>query len=94
MDGVVAAHDDVETPSSLVAQEIDGMRGQMFQQFGGQAAPDMDLKSILPDDMFKEQAERRVKLGLLLGEMITKFELRADPAKVKEACWRILLLFI
>ncbi|MBT4855281.1 MAG: trigger factor [Halieaceae bacterium] len=85
MDGVVAAHEDIEIPSSLVAQEIDGMRGQMFQQFGGQAAPEMDLKSILPDEMFKDQAERRVKLGLLLGEMITKFELRADPAKVKEA---------
>jgi len=72
-------------PYSLVAQEIDGMRGQMFQQFGGQASPEMDLKSILPDDMFKDQAERRVKLGLLLGEMISKFELRADPAKVREA---------
>ena len=35
--------------------------------------------------MFKDQAERRVKLGLLLGEIITKFELRADPDKVKEA---------
>ena len=85
MDGIIAAHEGIEVPSSLVAQEIDGMRGQMFQQFGGQASPEMDLKSILPDDMFKDQAERRVKLGLLLGEMISKFELRADPAKVREA---------
>ena len=85
MDGIIAAHEGIEVPSSLVAQEIDGMRGQMFQQFGGQANPEMDLKSILPDEMFKDQAERRVKLGLLLGEMISKFELRADPAKVREA---------
>jgi len=84
MDAVLGAHTDVEVPSSLIAQEIDGMRGQMFQQFGGQASPELDLKSLLPDEMFKDQAERRVKLGLLLAEMIGKFELRADPAKVRE----------
>lgn len=85
MDAILAAHDDVEVPSSLINQEIEGMRGQMFQQFGGQPSPEMDLKSILPDDMFREQAQRRVKLGLLLGEMISKFELTADPAKVRQA---------
>ena len=85
MDAIIAAHADVEIPTSLVAQEINGMRGQMFQQFGGQPNPEMDLASILPDDMFKDQAERRVKLGLLLGEMIGKYELTADPAKIREA---------
>jgi len=84
MDAILAAHADIDVPGSLIAQEVDGMRGQMFQQFGGQPSPEMDLKSLLPDDMFKEQAERRVRLGLLLGEMIGKMELRADPAKVKE----------
>lgn len=85
MDAIIAAHADVEIPTSLVAQEINGMRGQMFQQFGGQPNPEMDLASILPDEMFKDQAERRVKLGLLLGEMIGKYELTADPAKIREA---------
>ena len=85
MDAIIAAHADVEIPTSLVAQEINGMRGQMFQQFGGQPNPEMDLASILPDEMFKDQAERRVKLGLLLGEMIGKYELTADPAKLREA---------
>ncbi len=85
MDAIIAAHADVEIPTSLVAQEINGMRGQMFQQFGGQPNPEMDLASILRDEMFKDQAERRVKLGLLLGEMIGKYELTADPAKLREA---------
>ncbi len=84
MDAVVAAHDSMEVPSSLVAQEVEGMRKQMFQQFGGQAPEGMDLKSILPDDMFTTQAERRVKLGLLLSEMVGKFDLQADSAKVRE----------
>lgn len=83
MDAIVDAHADLEIPSSLVGQEINAMRSQMFQQFGGQANQNMDLQSILPDEMFKEQAERRVKLGLLLSEMIGKFDLQADSAKVR-----------
>ena len=83
MDAIVEAHADLEIPSSLVGQEINVMRSQMFQQFGGQPNQNMDLQSILPDDMFKEQAERSVKLGLLLYEMIGKFDLQADSAKVR-----------
>ena len=61
------------------------MRQQMFQQFGGAAPQEMDLASILPDEMFAEQAERRVKLGLVMAEMISQSELTAEPAKVREA---------
>ena len=85
MDAVVAAHDDLELPASLVKQEVNAMRQQMFQQFGGAATQDMDLSSVLPDEMFSEQAERRVKLGLVVAEMISQFELSAEPAKVREA---------
>lgn len=85
MDAVVAAHGALEIPASLVGQEVSAMRQQMFQQFGGAAPQDMDLTSILPDEMFAEQAERRVKLGLVMAEMISQFELTAEPAKVREA---------
>lgn len=83
MDAVVAAHKALEVPRALVAQEIDALRGQMFQQFGGAAPQGLDLKSILPDDMFRDNAERRVKLGLILSEMISKHGLKADPAAVR-----------
>ena len=85
MDAIVAAHTDLELPSALVGQEISAMRQQMFQQFGGAAPQDLDLTTILPDEMFSEQAERRVKLGLVVAEMISQFELSAEPAKVREA---------
>lgn len=85
MDCVVEAHESLEVPQALIAREIDAMRQQMFQQFGGAAGQDMDLKSLLPDDMFRENAERRVKLGLVLAELVSKLELKADPAKVREA---------
>lgn len=83
MDAVVEAHRALEVPRALVAQEIDALRGQMFQQFGGAAPQGLDLKSILPDDMFRDNAERRVKLGLILSEMIGRHGLKADPALVR-----------
>jgi trigger factor len=84
MDAVAKAHDSLEVPRALVAREVEVMRDQMFQQFGGANAQDMDLKSLLPDDMFNENAERRVKLGLVLAELVAKLELKADSAKVRE----------
>lgn len=59
MDAIVEAHPGLEIPNSLISQETDALRGQMFQQFGGAVSPDMDLKSILPDEMFTERAETR-----------------------------------
>lgn len=83
MDAVLALHDEVQLPKALIQQEIKVLRQQMVQQFGG-AAENMDLESILPDDMFTEQADRRVKLGLVLNELIQAEGIKADADKVKE----------
>jgi trigger factor len=85
MDAILQAHESLELPSSLIAQEVNAMRAQMFQQFGGAAPQDLDLTTILPDEMFAEQAQRRVKLGLVVAEMIGEYELSAEPAKVRAA---------
>jgi len=81
IDGLLAAH-DVDLPSALVAQEVDVLRQQAMQRFEGQ----MDPKNLpeLPAEMFKEQAERRVKIGLLLGEVIKINELKVNDDKVNE----------
>ena len=84
MDAIIKAHPSLEIPSSLIAQETDALRGQMFQQFGGAVSPEMDLKSILPDEMFTERAETRVKLGLLVSELVQDLGVRAEPNKVRE----------
>lgn len=75
---------DVDLPKALIANEIDSMRQQMMQQFGG-AAKNMDMRSLLPDNMFEEQAQKRVALGLLVGEIIKKESIKPDEEKVKEA---------
>jgi trigger factor len=85
MDAVLEAHKSLEVPKALVDQEISAMRNQMFQQYGGAQNQDLDLKSLLPDDMFSENAERRVKMGLVLAEIISRHEIKADAAKVREA---------
>lgn len=84
MDAVVAAHAAQEVPKALIDQEIGAMRKQMFQQFGGAGSADLDLESLLPAEMFQEQAERRVKLGLVLSEYINKSALKTDADKVRQ----------
>jgi trigger factor len=85
MDAVLDAHKSLEVPKALVDQEIGEMRNQMFQQFGGAGSQNLDLKSLLPGTMFLENAERRVKLSLVLVEFIAKHELKADAERVREA---------
>jgi len=81
LEGLLASH-EVGLPSALVEQEVDVLRQQAMQRFQGQ----MDPKNLpeLPSEMFKDQAERRVKIGLLLGEVIKVNELKVDDAKVDE----------
>jgi trigger factor len=88
LDGMLSLHDSVQIPAALVSQEIDAMRNQQMQQFGEMAAQ-LDLKSIFPDEMFKEQAERRVKLGLILNEVVSKHEVKADADAVRAAVERL-----
>ena len=72
----------VELPTALVDSEINALRQQMVQQYG-QAAANLDLKALLPDDMFKVQAERRTALALLISELVKEKGLKADKDLVR-----------
>ena len=82
LDGLLEKN-KLDVPAALIANEIDALRNQTVQQYGG-AAKGMDLKALLPDDMFKEQAEKRTALGLLISEVVTKEEVKADKDIVKK----------
>lgn len=83
-DALVAAN-EIEVPNAMIAQEIERKRQQMIQQFvqqfGEQAAKAFDSK-LLPDDMFKEDAEKAVKLGVLVGKIIDTAGLTVDQERV------------
>jgi len=70
----------VDVPDALVANEITQLKQQMVQQFGG--GQQIDL-SMLPDDMFKEKAERRAALGVIVSEVVKVEELSPDEDKVR-----------
>ncbi|MDP5212959.1 trigger factor [Pseudoalteromonas tunicata] len=69
----------VDAPSALVSQEIDALRQQAVQRFGGNAQNMPEL----PAELFHEQAAKRVKTGLLLGQIIKANEIKVDDAKVE-----------
>ncbi|WP_297478292.1 trigger factor [uncultured Photobacterium sp.] len=69
---------DITVPAALIDQEIEALRKQAAQRFGG------DAKNMpeLPRELFEEQAKRRVVVGLLVGEVIKAEELAADEERV------------
>ncbi len=73
---------ELQVPAALVEAEILQLKQQTLQQMGGGQGADA---SALPDELFKEQANRRVVLGLVLGEVVQQESITADPAKVREA---------
>ncbi len=73
---------EVSVPSALISKEIDNMRNQMLQQFG-EMAKKLDAASIFPDDMFREQASKRVTTGLLFAEVIKQKAVSLDRERVK-----------
>lgn len=77
IDGLVEAN-EIDVPAALVDSEIDVLRRQAAQRFGGNEQQALEL----PRELFEEQAKRRVVVGLLLGEVIRTHELKADEAHV------------
>lgn len=78
IDGLVNAN-EIDVPAALVDSEIDVLRRQAAQRFGGNENQALEL----PRELFEEQAKRRVVVGLLLGEVIRTHELKADEARVQ-----------
>lgn len=69
---------ELQVPNALINEEAERLAAEMKQNFINQGMA--DAKNLdLPADMFKEQAERRVKLGLILAEVVQANEL--EPSK-------------
>ena len=71
---------DTPVPESAIKSEIHTLKHQAVERFGGGQQFDPHQ---LPDELFTEQAERRVRLGILLGATVKKLGLAADPDRVR-----------
>lgn len=68
----------LELPHSMVEEQIEELQGQMLRRTGG--TPEQ-----LPGrDFFEPAARRRVALGLLLGEIVRRQDLKVDRAVVEQ----------
>jgi trigger factor len=73
------AQNEIEAPAAMIDDEVNVLRQQAVQQFGGQAQIDPNT---LPKELFEEQAIRRVKIGLLVQEVIKAGNLEATDERV------------
>ncbi len=78
IDGLIEQN-PIDVPAAAVDQEIETLRAQAAQRFGGNT----QQAAQLPRELFEEQAKRRVQIGLLLSQVISSNELKADEDKVK-----------
>ena len=81
MDAVIATS-ELDLPKSSVQSEVDrlieGARADLKQR----GVKDAD-KAPIPEELFRPQAERRVRLGLAVGELVRSNNLQAKPEQIK-----------
>lgn len=71
-----------DLPKALVAWETQNLAHQTMRDM---EARGVNLKGApaLPPELFTERAEKRVKLGLILADLVQKHDLKAKPEQVK-----------
>jgi trigger factor len=72
----------LEVPKALLENEAQQLMQQTLQDMEGRGMK-IPKGTQLPTDMFLERATKRVKLGLILAELIKKHGLQAKPEQVK-----------
>jgi trigger factor len=71
-----------EVPRALLDQEVARMQEQAVEDLKQRGMTTQNLT--LPPDLFTERASRRIKLGLLVGELVKKEGLQAKPEQVRK----------
>ena len=81
MDALVATA-ELDLPKSSVQAELDRMIEAARADLKQRGIKDAD-KAPIPDEIFRPQAEKRVRLGLVVAELVRKNELQAKPDQLK-----------
>ena len=81
MDALVAAS-QLELPKALVGSELERLMASAREDLKKRGIKDADTAP-LPQDLFQGQAERRVRLGLVVAELVRANNLQAKPEQLQ-----------
>ncbi|MBP7567218.1 MAG: trigger factor [Burkholderiaceae bacterium] len=81
MDALLA-NAELDVPNASVQSEIERMVESARADLKQRGIKDAD-KAPIPDDVFRPQAERRVRLGLVVAELVRSNELQATAEQIK-----------
>lgn len=82
MDALLAAN-PIDVPGSLVDEEIPRLRQEAMQRFPNMPQDEDAAKQMLPDELFTDQARKRVALSLLVGEVVKSQDLDVSDDEVE-----------
>ena len=74
-------NNEVEIPNALIEQEIQGLRQQAMSNMNVSGKAKLP-EGILPDEMFEDEAKKRISLGLIISEIMHKNEIKLDQDKL------------
>jgi trigger factor len=82
MDALVA-QSELDLPKSIVQNEIDRLIESQRAELKQRGLKDVE-KLPIPEDIVRPQAERRVRLGLVVAELVRNNGLEAKPDQIKQ----------
>jgi trigger factor len=78
----LVAKAELELPQSIVQSEVDRLKDGARADLKQRGIKDAD-KAPIPDDIFRPQAEQRVRLGLVVAEVVKANDLHAKPEQIR-----------
>jgi trigger factor len=73
---------ELDLPQSIVQSELDRLSESARADLKARGMKDAE-KAPIPEDIFRPQAERRVRLGLVVAELVKMNDLGAKPEQIK-----------
>ena len=73
---------ELDLPKALVDNEIENLVASAREDLKKRGIKDAD-KTPIPGEMFQSQAERRVRLGLVVAELVKTNKLEAQPDQLR-----------
>lgn len=77
------ASNPTEVPQGMAQQEIGRLREETAARFNAAKLKADQLQKMIPDEMLAPNAQRRVALGLLIGEVIKTKSIQLDTSRVQ-----------